>query len=417
MIRIAARSLCAAFLIAAGRLRRATVMCLPAAAAALLLLAPQACAATLQERIQNAQVLQEFKTGGAHVWQLAVAKDLVAFVLRKDGSSPIEVYDLNGVLRFRFDLPYCTVDSALCSVDLSDDGGTIVVTECRDEWLLHRIFGVDSTLCFTLGTAAFLVTSPHGRYFSKQYNEITTERLSIFDRQGKEVRSLDGMLSGWNCAFVDDEHLFIADPDSAWIVDVQTGATHARALGLGGYRRVPTITMSRTDSVVAVCNYNTIVVLSTTDLTELWRDSSDMDLYTLAIDEGADVLAMQFADWRAGYGFFRIVSLRDGRRLCESGRIPSLSSSARHTADITWFYGGVLSQWGPPNSSLGVFTGDEQHWTMFLQWDGQSQSLSEPVIVPGIYRALTKQAGADRYMRVDDRNKASLLSIGQEEKR
>ena len=48
---------------------------------------------------------------------------------------------------------------------------------------------------------------------------------------------------------------------------------------------------------------------------------------------------------------------------------------------------------------------------MFFQWDGRSQSLSEPVTVPGIYRIVGKQAGVDRYVRVDGRAKPSLLSI------
>ncbi|MEW5701354.1 MAG: hypothetical protein AB1792_03900 [Candidatus Zixiibacteriota bacterium] len=370
------------------------------------------CAATLAERLEKAKVIREFKTGGAHVWQLAVAKDIVAFVLWRNDSSAVEAFDPTGALRFRFALPDSTEGPRLCGVDLSEDGATVIVTECGDEYFEHRVFDVAGKLCFALGTAAYLVPSPQGQYFSKQYNEITAALLSIYDRQGKEVRKLEGMLSGWNCVFADDEHLFIADPDSAWIVDVQTGATQASALGLGGYRRVPTIRMSRSDSVAAVCNYNTIVMLSTTDLTELWRDSSDMDLYTLAIDEGADVLAMQFADWRAGYGFFRLVSLRNGQRLCESERIPSLSSSARHTADITWFYGGVLSQWGPPNSSFSVFTGDEQHWTLFLQWDGEAQSLSKPAKIPGIYRVMEEQAGTQRYVRVDSAmGRAQLVEI------
>jgi len=413
MIRIAARSLCPAFLMAAGRLRRATVMRLPAAAGALLLLAPQACAATLQERLANAAVLQQYDVADAKVGaSTVIVPGAIGFMLHREDSTFAVVYDLNGHQRFRIGTPRGRDpnDWVLSGLCLSEDASTVVVWEITDR-------GADRTRVFDLhGRERLflhgqrLLPSPGGRYFCTSSGD-TYQPLEVYDSSGVQTARFKPAFREWACEFISDRRILVADQDSARVVNVTDGSPlwvlplNLRDMEL----ETPLIALSRQLSIAVICGYEDVVLIGL-DGHEIWRYGSPDDVCAVFIDEATRQVVIQYLVVGSG-GYFAVRSLDNGGLLCTSDQMPILRGAMFGSFEYSSFFCGLLAVENPYRLKPGDPIALREDSTLFLQSVGADCHVTGPASVAGRYLFVSCDSESVKYLRVlNDRNVA-LISI------
>jgi hypothetical protein len=381
-------------------------------AAAILRFGPSACgAATLAERLEKARVVREFNTEGARVWRVVTAKDLVGFVLHRKDSSLAVVYDLNGVQRFRFGIPEGLGEyRQIQGLALSGDGSTVIVDELVDiEYFHSHVFGIDGKERFFVGAEQGLSLSPHGKRFCRRI-EALSDPLVIYDSAGNVTGSIPcpNNLGDWNCRFVDDDRLLVADGETVKLIDARATTVWIVSLGAQRDPGAPVILPSPTHSLVAVYDGSYLLVL-TLDGQELWRTTYTPPefLCAVAIDEATSHMALQFR--RNQEGFVRVVSLRTGAPLSAPAALDPSTIMTFGTTDRVLLSRDLLSILGPTNSMLRRLVGGREAWTLFMQFDDTTHSFSTPTTVPDLYFKAADWA----YLRVTAR-RAQLVELPHE---
>ncbi|HUU46426.1 MAG TPA: hypothetical protein VM118_11910 [Acidobacteriota bacterium] len=373
---------------------------------------PEAEGTGLRHRIETASVLREFNTHGAHVRRVRLAEDHVAFELIGQDSSLVLVYEVGGQIRFRHGAPNDD-EPGLAGFEVSSDASTIVITEQMESrsWG-KRVLDADASVLFELSIRAELIPSLNGEYFYTLHNHATDPPFEVYRRNGQRVRVFNWPSQDWNCRFLDNQHLVVADPDSAQLIDCSTGnVMRSTPLEFRPYGAPPGIVVSREDSVIVIYSLNSMLLLSYSG-DFLWREHFDHYLRGVSIDRGTSWLALQFEIPDASAGYFKIVSLRDLTSRFTSGSIPALSKCVSRPFEIGWFSSGVITVWGPPRGPFGFLRSDEEYWTLFLEFDAENGSVGEPVRLPGLYRATESSTPDRRYLHITSNDAVSLLSIG-----
>jgi hypothetical protein len=382
--------------------------------------------ATLQQRLESAKVVREFSTEGAKVRGFKTAKDCVAFVLDEADSSVAVVYGLDGTRRFRLAAwngrPEDSIFRGLSIATPSDDGSTLAICEIMGyedgKWEMYD--ATSGSLLFESDDEAQLIPSPHGQYFCKLYDGVSYEPLAIYDRQGRMVKRFDAPIE-WRSLFLDDEHLAVVDRDTLRIIETATGdvlnavALHlARIPAFEGYGAefgtLPLLAVSGVHSAIAVYDGHTLVVYSGGG-DELWRQVFEDRLCAVSFDDSLPRMALQFRDWGATYGYFKVMPIRNSQVAFESVRIPALANSDPVSVfHAMWFAGGVIAVWRPL-AAMPDGLDDSEHSTIFLEVNEAELTLSAPATRPGLYRPVGRYSDAAAFVRADNHGDAVLVTV------
>lgn len=371
---------------------------------------------SLQQRLESAKVLRVFNTEGAKIQQFKVTKDLVAFLLWKKDSSVVVAYGLDGTRRFRFGLPDAG-DRSLCWFGVSEDGSTLVIAEgLGSEFFNMRVFDISGVLRFSVGSEIEIIPSPAGKYFCSLDWNNSAENLTIYDSVGHETQPL-GLMPGWNCRFVTDECLVVADPDTLRFVDVTRGLV-TKCIPLewrGVWEGCPGICVSRSRSLVAVYysggTAGTIQLFSASgDLkwTATWRDR----LCSVAFDDREEWMALQFGNPGSRSGFVQIVSTSNPTTIyCKSEDISALGSTIfSGYMDGSRFSGGLVAIADPPHAGPNADP-NAPVVTVLLEFDDAARAIGPSVTLTGLWCPVPDSRDTHQLVAVRLNEPARLISI------
>jgi len=394
-----------AFSLLAARTARCGIL-----AVALLYFGPSACAAApLAERLESAKVVREFSTEGAEIYDVAVGKGLVAFVLWKEDTSVVVVYDHSGNEKFRYggrdpDTAY----HQLRTVDFSEDGGTLMITEVAGiESFRWKVFDLSGHLLFEIAPpyGTEVVASPSGQYFTFSNNFSPQNVLPIYDRAGREIERFENLYPRWTCCFVDDEHLLVAARDTARIIDVGSRRiTGVLPLNLPGQGYAPAVALSRPQSVMAVYCSHLLVVLSAAG-EELWRESypDNLLLHAVLFSSDGPWMAMEFHSRDPEDFYYRVTSVRDRQRTVRSQTVAALVKSLfRGSGNCGHFCDGMITV--PGQDGL-------RSATVFLEFESGSRSLGQAAVVQGQYLWFGGPPNGVRYLRATPKGPAQIVEV------
>ena len=362
---------------------------------------------SLEKRLASATVLQEFNTEGAHIRQVLGAQNLAVLELWKSDSTIVAAYDLNAKQRFRI------AGKHLGPVSVSEDGSTLVVAQqvAPEAWM-YKVFDSSGALRFEIHRSAFLLPSPSGKYFCNLYDDISKERPTIYDRDGREIRRLEYPRLFWNCRFLDDERLIVANRDTAWFVATASGEVTRVVplpLNLPYYYDYPSIRVSRSNSAVAIYSERTLVLLST-DGDLLWHESYGYFLSAVAFDDRGAWMALHLMEPKVS-GYVEVVSVDNPKRTVTSPPIASLADYYHRGFEVIWFSQGVISIWQPSLALVNALQSDAEYFTLFMEFNADSVSVGQPVVKRGLYWDLGDQGKQTRYLCAQGDSGVVLLSV------
>gem|GEM_PF-5152014 len=294
----------------------------------------------------------------------------------------------------------------------------MITTEAAGiEAFKRKVFDINGALRFELNISAHLRPSPSGKYFCNVWDEISEERPTIYDRHGNEIKRLDEPRHSWDCRFLDDEHLLVFDPDTVRFIAPGTGdLIRVVPLGVRNYPLASRIGLSGSDSVIAIYNRNSIVLLSI-DGKELWRDNFDDYLRAVAFDHQSPWMALQFEIPRASTGYIEVVSVLNPAVSVKSAIIRSFRGHLSPILDVFRFTNGVITVWRPSLAVENFLRSDVDYRTLFMEFDADSMSISQPEAVPGLYRTVGDHGGpTTRYLRAKPHGAPTLFSIEPKDK-
>ncbi len=395
------------------------ILCLAVIGLSVLVVFDSAMAeeASFQEKLKNATILNNFETDGAYVKQVKVAQNRISFLLWKEDSSIVAVYDLDGCLIFRkATLP--KNNGKFTGVDLTRDGNTLIVNEVTAlRRIDKKVFDVNGSLRFKLEDSPALHASPSGKYFCSAFDEVLGKPLSLFDSNGDEI-NCNVKPSAWNCRFLDDERLLIIDPDSAWIVQLQTGRViESFVLNLDDPFPpfMPKIGISEFDSSVAIYTRNSILVLSVGGK-EIWRKTFDDILRIVNFDDLSSWIALLFEMPEESAGYIKFILLDDENIEIKSPSMSTLGRNLTRYDEVSWLSNHILTIWGPVSSSFWQLNGNVDHWTMFFEIDIESRTIGQPIKMPGLFRSVTDLHSQPRYLHCIPNIGTTILSIEDDKK-
>ena len=366
---------------------------------------------SLEKRLASATVLQEFNrefnTPGTFVRGLLGARNLAALEFQKPDSTIVAVYDLNGQQCFR------VAGKSLGAMQLSEDGSTLIISEAVgvEDWK-YRIFDSTGMLRFEIGRSAFLLPSPSGKHFCNLYDGITEEQPTIYDKDGKEIANLKHVRYSWNCRFLNDDCLIIANRDTAWFVAAANGEvirTVTLPLNIPYDYAYPAIRVSQTNSLVALYSDHSLVLLSF-DGKVLWHNSFDEFLSAVAFDDHGSWMALHLMTPKVS-GYVKVVSITDPERVATSIAIASLAGYYHRGFEVMWFSRGVITIWQPSLALVNALESDKPYFTLFMEFNTDSLSLGQPMIKPGLYWDLGDQGEQTKYLYAQPARRAAILSV------
>ena len=396
--------------------RRMACFCAVWSATSLTVGCAVAADTSLKQRLASAVVLQEFNTEGAFVQQSQVAQNLVVLQLRKPDSTIVVGYNLNGKQRFRLSLG--DASCWLGQMRLSEDGSTLVIPEAvGPEYWDHKVFDSKGTLRFRVDQSATLLPSPTGEYFCNLFDEISSERPTIYDKRGKTIREFEYPWYAWNAQFLDDEHLIIADRDTAWFVATASGEVTRTVLLNHGIRNThvqagmygpPAIRVSRPHSCIALYgeDYSNLLSLSGNVLSDHWFGGSS----PIAFNDSAPWIA--FVSGSPGEsGEIWVVSVTDPEQTVGTPPMKSLAGWYQRDFKIISFSQNMITIWQPSPAVVEDLEPEKEYSTLFMEFNPDSLSLSQPVIMPGLYWPLENQRGQMTFLRIQPVSSVALIAI------
>lgn len=380
-----------------------------------VLLAGPSCAlgdaASLEQRIENASLELEFDNEGGHVIHAKVSDGALGMIIWKPDSSVALGFDSVGNRLFRIS----TRDAGhrrLKWVEMSDDASTFVVAEATGPEL-HRfhVVNADGTIRFESSSYSTLHPSPDGLAFFRGHVGSSNAPFALFDANGREITRLPNLDRGWNCRFLDEERLIVADGVSARILDATTGQQmRLITLQLSDSRFYPGIVVGEWGYPIAVYDPHTLILLSS-EGDELWRVAVDDYLCEVAIDSHDSLMALLVrlpAESRAELRLVKTSHPSPPIAVCSLHAMADAPFSYVPTLEMV---NNLITMWGPPSSSFSTLYPEKDYWTLFIEFDPESKVLSQPVRSEGLCRRMTTQGADRRYLRLGEQGSAQIINI------